>query len=72
MMKEKFCARRMEEYKHATYFAMRREIDREQEKEKREEERARKCEKARCVKKAFATGGEKVLMKGKWSRLTQD
>jgi hypothetical protein len=72
MMEEEFCARRMAEHKHATYFVMKRDMDREEYKEKREEERARKCEKARRAKEACAKGGEKALMKGKWPRLTQD
>jgi hypothetical protein len=33
---------------------LRREMDREEYKDKRDEERARKCEKALCVKEAFA------------------
>jgi hypothetical protein len=40
--------------------------------EKREEERAWKHEKARRAKEAYAKGGERALMKVKWSRLTQD
>jgi hypothetical protein len=72
MMEEEFPARRMEERKHAAYFAMHYKMDREQDKEKREEERARKCEKARRVKEAFARGGDKAAMKGKWPHLTQD
>jgi hypothetical protein len=59
-------------HKHATYFAMKREMDCEEYKEKREKERARKREKARRAKKTYAKGGERVLMKGKWPRLTQD
>jgi hypothetical protein len=39
-MMEEFRACRMEERKHAGYFAMHREIDHEQDKEKREEESA--------------------------------
>jgi hypothetical protein len=72
MMEEVFRARRMEERRCAAYFAMQHEMDREEYKEKREEERAQKCEKARRVKKAYARGGEKVLIKGKWPRLTHD
>jgi hypothetical protein len=34
MMNEEFCACRMEERKHAAYFAMRREMDREEDKKK--------------------------------------
>jgi hypothetical protein len=64
-MMEEFRAHRMSERKHAAYFATRREMDCEQEKEKREEERARKREKARRAKEAFARGGDKALMKGK-------
>jgi hypothetical protein len=45
-MMEELCAHRMVEHKHATYFAMKREIDCEEYKEKREEEGARKREKA--------------------------
>jgi hypothetical protein len=71
-MMEEFRAHRMSERKHAAYFATRREMDCEQEKEKREEERARKHEKSRRAKEAFARGGDKALMKGKWSHLTQD
>jgi hypothetical protein len=41
-------------------------------KEKREEERAWKREKARRTKEAYARGGEKALMKGKWPCLTQN
>jgi hypothetical protein len=37
MMEGKFCAHRMEERKHTAYFAMCREMDHEQDKEKREE-----------------------------------
>jgi hypothetical protein len=48
----------MKERKHAAYFAMRREMDHEQDKDKREEERAQKCEKARRAKEAYARGGE--------------
>jgi hypothetical protein len=51
---------------------MKREMDREEYKEKREKERARKHEKARHVKEVYVKGGERALMKGKWSRLTQD
>jgi hypothetical protein len=40
MMEEELCAHRMAEHKHATYFAMKREMDREEYKQKREEERA--------------------------------
>jgi hypothetical protein len=47
-------------------------MDREEYKEKREEERAQKSEKARHAKEVFARGGEKALMKDKWSRLAQD
>jgi hypothetical protein len=71
-IEEEFHSRRMAEHKHATYFAMKREMAHEEYKEKREEERARKREKARCVKEAYAKGGERALMKAKWPRLTQD
>jgi hypothetical protein len=64
LMGEEFCARRMAEHKHATYFAIRREMDCEQDKEK-QEERAQNHEKARRAKEAFARGGEQVLIKGK-------
>jgi hypothetical protein len=40
MMEEEFHACRMEERKHAAYFAMQRKMKREEYKEKREEERA--------------------------------
>jgi hypothetical protein len=46
MMEEKFHARRMVEHKSNAYFAIRHEMDREEDKEKREEERAQKREKA--------------------------
>jgi hypothetical protein len=72
MMEEEFHTHRMEECKHAAYFSMRCEMDREQDKEKQEEERAWKRKKAHRAKEAFARGGDKALMKGKWSRLTQD
>jgi hypothetical protein len=69
-MMEEFCARRMEERKHAAYFTMQREMNREEYKEKWEEERAWKHEKARCAKEAYARAGEKALIKGKWPHLT--
>jgi hypothetical protein len=47
-------------------------LDHEESKEKPEEKRAQKREKARRAKEAYARGGEKVLVKGKWPRLTQD
>jgi hypothetical protein len=72
MTEEEFRTRRMEERKCTAYFAMQREMGREHEKEKREEERAQKREKAHRVKEAYARGGKKALMKGKWPRLTQD
>jgi hypothetical protein len=56
----------------AAYFAMWREMDREQDKEKREEERAQKREKPHHTKEAFARGGKKALIKGRWPCLTQD
>jgi hypothetical protein len=71
MMEEEFHARTMAEHKCAAYFAMKREMDREEYKEKREEERAQKREKARRAKEAYAKGGERALMKGKWPHLTQ-
>jgi hypothetical protein len=72
MMEEEFRARRLEECRHAAYFAMQREMDREEYKEKRDEEMARKHEKAQRAKEAYARGGEKALIKGKWPRLTHD
>jgi hypothetical protein len=72
MMEEEFCARRLEEHRHAAYFAMQHEMDHEEYKEKRGEERAQKCEKAQRAKEMYARGGEKVLIKDKWPRLTQD
>jgi hypothetical protein len=72
MMEVEFHAHRMAELKCAAYFAMQREMDRDEYKEKREEERTRKREKAQRAKEAYARGGEKVLMKGKWPCLTQD
>jgi hypothetical protein len=71
-MEEEFRIHRMEERKLASYFAMQCEMKREHEKEKQGEERARKHEKACRVKEAYARGGKKALMKGKWPRLTQD
>jgi sRNA-binding protein len=71
-MEEEFCARRTVERRHVVFFAMQREMDREEYKEKREEERAEKREKARCAKEVYERGGEKALLKGKWARLTQD
>jgi hypothetical protein len=70
MTEEELCAHRMPEHKHAAYFAIRCEMDCEQDKEKREEERAQKREKARCAKEAFARGGEQELIKGKWTHHT--
>jgi hypothetical protein len=49
---------------------MKLEMDCGEYKEKRELERAQKCEKARHAKEAYAKGGERALMKGKWPRLT--
>jgi hypothetical protein len=72
MMEEEFRGHRMAERKCTTYFAMKREIAREEYKEKREEERVRKREKARRAKEAYAKGGERAQMKAKWPRLTQD
>jgi hypothetical protein len=72
MMEEEFRARMMEERRRVTYFAMKHEMNCEEYKEKREEERVRKCEKVRRAKEAYARGGERALMKGKWPRLTQD
>jgi hypothetical protein len=72
MMEEEFHGHKMVERKRAAYFAMKREMAHEQYKEKREEERELKHEKARRVKKTYAKGGERSLMKAKWPRLTQD
>jgi hypothetical protein len=72
MMEEEFHARRLEERRRAAYFAMQHEMDHEEYKEKRKEERAQKREKARRAKEAYARGDEKELIKGKWTRLTQD
>jgi hypothetical protein len=72
MMEEEFRGCRMVERKRAAYFAMKREMTREEYKEEREEERAQKREKARCAKEAYAKGGERALIKAKWPRLTQD
>jgi hypothetical protein len=71
MIEHEFCAHRIAERKHAAYFAMKREMDREEYKDKREE-RARKREKARHAKGVYAKDGERALMKCKWPRLTQD
>jgi hypothetical protein len=70
MMEQEFRVRRMEERRCAAYFVMQREMNHEEYKEKREEERVRKHEKARCAKEAYARGGEKALIKGRWPRLT--
>jgi hypothetical protein len=70
LMEEEFRVRRTAERRRAIFFAKQREMDREEYKEKREEVRARKREKARCAKEAYERGGEKVLVKGKWARLT--
>jgi hypothetical protein len=72
MMEEEFRGHRITERKRTAYFAMKREMAREEYKEKREEERARKREKARRVKEVYAKGGERALIKAKWPRLTQD
>jgi hypothetical protein len=56
---------------YGVFFARQREMDREKYKEKRDEERAQKHEKARRANEAYERGGEKALVKGKWSRLTQ-
>jgi hypothetical protein len=69
-MGEEFCARRIAERKHVGYFVMKREMAREEYKEKREEQRIRKCEKARCVKEVYARGGDRALITCKWHRLT--
>jgi hypothetical protein len=72
MMEEEFHARRVEERRHAAFFARQREMEREESKEKRGRERARKCEKARCVIEAYERGGDEALRKAKWPSLTQD
>jgi stress-induced morphogen len=72
MMEEEFRGCRMVGRKRAAYFAMKREMAREEYKKKREEERAQKHEKAQRAKEVYAKGGERVLMKAKWPRLTQD
>jgi hypothetical protein len=51
---------------------MHHEMNHEEYKEKREEEKAHKREKSRHANEAYARGGDKVLMKGKWTHLTQD
>jgi hypothetical protein len=71
MMEDEFHDRGMAERKRAAYFAMKHEMAYEKYKEKREE-RARKREKARCVKEAYAKAGEIALIKVKWPHLTQD
>jgi hypothetical protein len=58
MMEEEFRARRMEECRRA-YFVMKREMDREEYREKWEEERTRKREKAWRAKEAYDRGGER-------------
>jgi hypothetical protein len=72
LMEEEFRTRRIAERRRAVFFTRQREMDREEYKDKREEERARKREKARRAKEAYERGGEKALVKGKWTRLTQD
>jgi hypothetical protein len=72
LMDEEFRARRTAERRRAVFFSRQREMDREEYKEKPEEERARKREKARRAKEVYERGGEKALVKGKWTRLTQD
>jgi hypothetical protein len=72
MMEEEFCARRIVERKRVAYFGMQCEMAHEEYKVKRDEERARKHEKERRAKEAYARGGERALRKGKWPRLTQD
>jgi hypothetical protein len=66
MMEEEFRAHRTAEHKCTAYFTMKHEMDREEYKEKREEEISQKHEKARRAKEAYAKGGERALMKGKW------
>jgi hypothetical protein len=65
MMDEEFCACRIIERKCAAYFVMKCEMDGDAYKEKQEDERARKREKARHVKEAYAKGGKRALMKAK-------
>jgi hypothetical protein len=71
MLEEEFRGRRMAERKRAAYFAMKREMAREEYKEKQEEERAWKHQKSQRAKEMYAKGGERALMKAKWPDLTQ-
>jgi hypothetical protein len=65
LMEEEFRACRMAERRHDAYFAMQREIDRDEYKEKREQERTRKRERARRAKEAYEQGGEEALRRAK-------
>jgi hypothetical protein len=69
-MGEEFCARRIAERKRTGYFVMKRKMAREEYKEKWEEEMARKREKSRRAKEAYARGGDRALITCKWHRLT--
>jgi hypothetical protein len=53
----------MVERKYAAYFAIQREMAREEYKKKQEEERVKKHEKARHMKKAYARGGQRGLIR---------
>jgi hypothetical protein len=65
LMEEEFCACSMAERRHDAYFAMQREIDRDEYKEKREQERTRKRERARRANEAYEQGGEEALRRAK-------
>jgi hypothetical protein len=53
----------MVERKCAAYFAIQREMAREEYKKKQEEERVKKHEKARHMKKAYARDGQRGLIR---------
>jgi hypothetical protein len=72
LMEEEFHARRMVERRRDAYFAMQREMDRGEYKEKREQKRARKRERAQQANEAYERGGEEALRRAKWPGLTQD
>jgi hypothetical protein len=72
LIDEEFHPRRMVERRRDAYFAMQREMDCDEYKEKGEQARARKRERARRVKEAYERGGEKALRRAKWPTLTQD
>jgi hypothetical protein len=72
-MMEEFHVLKMEEHRHAAYFAIQCEMDHEEYKEKREE-RVRKHEKVRCAKEAYARGGETMMLEiggGKVVQITE-